>query len=89
MNGGVPPYVPVSVVAKACGMTHKGARGMLRRAGILMRLGGHDVVGRAILSERLPDAAEDVYRWFAMRPQSDPKEPRGAQTSRGEGPHRQ
>jgi hypothetical protein len=76
----VPCYIPVSAVAKACKLSHKGARGLLRRAGILMRLGGHDVVGRSQLRERLTEAYEDVYTWY-LTDQNVPNVPEGAQTS--------
>lgn len=62
----VPAEIPVSVVAKACGCSRKAARGKLRRAGILERLGAYDVVRRSRLRETLPDTYEDVFALYEL-----------------------
>lgn len=68
----VPPYIAVSIIASACGMSRKATIGMLRRAGILDRRGRLYVVARSLLRERLPDAAEDVYAYLVLQSPSEP-----------------
>jgi hypothetical protein len=63
----IPPYIRPHEVARACGMQTQTARKMLRRAGILEKLGGACVVADSRLRERLPDVYDRVYGYFANR----------------------
>lgn len=65
----MPPYLRPSLVGKACNISRKEARGMLRRAGILERLGGHWVVGESRLRERLPEVYDRVYTHITLGPE--------------------
>jgi hypothetical protein len=62
----MPPHLTPAVVGKACRMRTEKARRMLRRAGILERLGGAWVVGDSRLRERLPDVYERVFAYIVL-----------------------
>lgn len=63
----MPPYIGTALVAKACGYTTKGARGFLRRAGVLDRIGSRWLVSEAKLRDRLPDVYERVFSYVEDR----------------------
>lgn len=62
----VPAEIPVAKVAEAKGITHKAAVGLLRRAGILERIGRLHVVYWSRLRDRLPDTAEEVFTLYEL-----------------------
>lgn len=63
----MPPYIRISVVAKACERPLQAQRRQLARAGILERDGHLFVVGDSRLRERLPEVYERVFAYFAAR----------------------
>lgn len=63
----IPPYIRVSVVAKACGRPLRPVRRQLDRAGILERDGHLFVVGDSRLRERLPELYDRVFSYYADR----------------------
>jgi hypothetical protein len=65
----VPPRIKVSVIGKACGMSPRAVRGMLKRAGVLMLDGRRAFAPRTSLRERFPDAFEDVYTFYLREPE--------------------
>jgi hypothetical protein len=50
-------------------MTRKKARSLLKRAGILEKIGGHWLVGESQLRERLPEVYERVYAHIVLGPE--------------------
>lgn len=66
----VPPYISPGLVGKACGITRKAARSLLRRAGILERIGGRWLVGESQLRERLPEVYERLYTHIILGPET-------------------
>jgi hypothetical protein len=63
----MPPYIRISLVAKACEVPLQTARRMLVRAGITERLGHLLVVGDGRLRERLPEVYERVFSYIALQ----------------------
>ena len=57
----VPPYLTPSQVGRACRMSRRKAKSLLRGAGILERIGDRWYVGESRLRERLPDVYDRVY----------------------------
>ncbi len=72
----MPPYLRPSAVGRACKMTRKAAKSLLRRAGILEKIGGHWCVGESQLRERLPEVYERVYASIALGPEPTRSAPR-------------
>jgi hypothetical protein len=81
----VPPYITPAEIGKICKMTTKAARGMLRRAGILERLGGVWVVDESRLRERLPPVYDRVFAWFVLEDRDGPRRTETAQDGPREG----
>lgn len=75
----MPPYLTPREVADACRMTRKRAQSMLRRAGILERIGERWCVGESQLRERLPEVYDRVYSVVTLRPRESPSGPLSAQ----------
>ncbi len=71
MAAQIPPYLKPSLVGKACGESRRKARGMLTRAGILEKIGGHWYVSESRLRERLPDVYDRVYAYIVLDTESD------------------
>lgn len=67
----MPPYLTPAQVGKACGMSRRSAKNMLRGAGILERIGERWYVGES----RLPDVYDRVYESLVL---GDDKEQRRA-----------
>ncbi len=72
----IPPYLTPSQVGNACRMTRRKAKSLLRRAGILERIGERWLVGESQLRERLPEVYDRVYAHIVLRTRSDPKVPK-------------
>lgn len=70
MNPTVPPYLSPREVATACKMSRKRAQSMLKRAGILERIGERWCVGESQLRERLPEVYDRVYAVIVLGPES-------------------
>lgn len=60
----VPPHIPVSAIAQACGVSKFVARGWLRGAGIIKRISGQDVAGESAFRAHFPDAYLRVWSWY-------------------------
>ncbi len=65
----MPTYLTPRDVANACRMTRKRAQSMLKRAGILERIGERWCVGESQLRERLPEVYDRVYSAVALGPE--------------------
>jgi hypothetical protein len=65
----IPPYLTPRQIGEACGMKARTMRSLLRRAGILERIGGRWVVGESQLRERLPEVYERVYAHLVLGPE--------------------
>lgn len=65
---GVPPLISPAEVARACRMSRRKAKNLLRAVGILEQVGERWYVGEARLRERLPDVYDRVFEAFAMQP---------------------
>jgi hypothetical protein len=64
----VPPLPTPAQVGKACNMSRRSAKALLRGAGILeQHANGRWYVGEARLRERLPDVYDRVFEYFVMR----------------------
>lgn len=63
----VPAHIQISVIARACGLSPRAARGLIRRAGVLVRDGTRAVAPRALFMERLPDHFQDVHAFYLRR----------------------
>ncbi len=57
----IPPYLTPGEVGKACQMSRRKAKSMLRAAGILERIGDRWYVGESRLRERLPEVYDRMY----------------------------
>lgn len=57
----LPALLTPAQISKACGMSRRAAKTMLRGAGILERIGERWYVGETRLRERLPDVYDRVY----------------------------
>lgn len=66
----VPPYITPREVADACRMSRKRAQSMLKRAGILTKIGDRWCVGESLLREHLPEVYGRVYTHIILRPES-------------------
>jgi len=67
----VPPHIPVTVVAKACGYPVEQTRRRLRAMGLLKVFGTRDhAVGWIQLQERDPDMALAVHSLYADQKKS-------------------
>lgn len=66
----MPPYLTPRDVANACRMSRKRAQSMLKRAGILERIGERWCVGESQLRERLPEVYDRVYTVVTLGPVS-------------------
>lgn len=66
----IPPYLTPRHVANACRMSRKRAQSMLKRAGILQKLGERWCVGESLLRERLPEVYDRVYTHILLHPES-------------------
>lgn len=64
----IPPLLSPSQVGKACGISRRAAKNMLRAAGVLEQVGARWYVGEARLRGRLPDVYDRVYELFVMGP---------------------
>lgn len=64
----IPPLLSPAQVGKACGISRRAAKRMLRGAGVLEQVGARWYVGEARLRERLPDVYDRVYEHFVMAP---------------------
>jgi hypothetical protein len=64
----VPPYLKPSLVAKACGLSRKEAKSLLRRARLLERIGTHDYVAESKLRDSLPEVYDRVYAHVVLGP---------------------
>lgn len=64
----IPPLLTPSQVGKACNMSRRAAKSMLRGAGILEQIGARWFVGHTRLRERLPDVYDRVFEAFMMPP---------------------
>lgn len=64
----VPPYLKPSLIGKACGLTRKEAKSLLRRAGLLERIGTHDYVADSKLRDSLPEVYDRVYAHVVLGP---------------------
>lgn len=53
-------------VGRACGMSRRAAKNMLRGAGVLEQVGSRWFVGEARLRGRLPDVYDRVFEYFVM-----------------------
>jgi hypothetical protein len=62
----VPPYLKPSAVGRACRMSRRQAKALLKRAGILELIGGHWEVSAARLRESLPSVYDRVYEHIAL-----------------------
>lgn len=62
----MPPLLSPAQVGRACRMSRRKAKGLLRAAGILELVGGRWYVGESRLRERLPDVYDRVYEAFAL-----------------------
>lgn len=62
----VPPYLKPSLIGRACGLSRREAKALLRKAGLLERIGTHDYVGDSKLRERLPEVYDRVYAFVAL-----------------------
>lgn len=60
----LPPYLTPAQVGKACGMSRRSAKNMLRGAGILELIGVRWFVSESRLRERLPDIYDRVYEFL-------------------------
>ncbi len=65
----VPPLLTPSQVGKACRMSRRKAKGLLRAAGILEQIGERWYVGESRLRERLPDVYDRVYASIVLADQ--------------------
>jgi hypothetical protein len=66
----VPPLLTPAQVGKANRMSRRKAKGLLRAAGILEKIGERWYVGESRLRERLPDVYDRVYASIVL---ADPK----------------
>lgn len=64
----IPPYIKPSLISKACGMSRKEAKSLLRRAGLLERIGTHDYVGESKLRDSLREVYDRVYAYVVLGP---------------------
>lgn len=71
----IPPYLTPSQIGRACRMTSRKAKSLLRRAGILERIGERWLVGESQLRERLPEVYDRVYSHIVLRAGTDPNRP--------------
>jgi hypothetical protein len=71
----LPPYLTPAELAPLCSWTRRRTESMLRRAGILERLGGHWVVSSRRLSERLPEIYDRAFQHFVLGARSRHKSP--------------
>ncbi len=63
----IPPLLSPAQVGRACRMSRRSAKTLLRGAGVLERhASGRWFVGEARLRERLPDVYDRVYEHFAL-----------------------
>lgn len=62
----VPPLISPAQVGKACRMSRRRAKSLLRRVGILELIGERWFVPESKLRERLPDVYDRVYEHFAI-----------------------
>jgi hypothetical protein len=65
-------------------MSRRKTRSLLRRAGILEKIGGQWLVGESQLRERLPEVYERVYAHIILGTQSDPTIPNSTQNGTGD-----
>jgi hypothetical protein len=71
----IPPEIPISVIARACGISRRAAARRIRHAGILVMAGLRAVAPRAAFRERLPDHYENVLRWYRDHARSNGQTP--------------
>lgn len=57
----LPPLLTPAEVGKACRMSRRKAKNLLRRVGILQQIGERWFVAESRLRERLPDVYDRVY----------------------------
>lgn len=76
----IPPYITPSQVGRACRMTNRKAKSLLRRAGILERIGDRWCVGESQLRERLPEVYDRVYAHIVLRTRTDSNRPEPTRT---------
>jgi hypothetical protein len=62
----LPPLISPALVGKACRMSRRKAKGLLRAAGILEQLGERWYVGETRLLERLPDVYDRVLAYIVF-----------------------
>ncbi len=62
----VPALLTPAQIGKACGMSRRAAKTLLRGAGILERIGERWFVGETRLRERLPEVYDRVYEAFVV-----------------------
>lgn len=74
MSEALPPLLTPAQVGRACRMSRRKAKNLLRAAGILELIGGRWYVGEARLRERLPDVYDRVFEAHLL----DPAEPADA-----------
>ena len=63
----IPPLLSPAQVGKACRMSRRKAKGLLRAVGILEQVGGRWYVGESKLRDRLPDLYDRVYEHFELK----------------------
>jgi hypothetical protein len=61
----LPPLLSPAQVGKACNMSRRAAKNMLRAAGLLELVGARWYVSASRLRERLPDVYDRVWEHFA------------------------
>ena len=82
----VPPLLSPAQVGRACRMSRRAAKTMLRGAGVLDRHGnGRWYAGATRLRERLPDVYDRVFEYFEFGPAQLPKNDRKRPETTGSG----
>lgn len=62
----LPPFLTPSQVGRACNMSRRAAKNLLRGAGILELIGSRLYVSESGLRERLPDVYDRVYEALVL-----------------------
>jgi hypothetical protein len=62
----LPPLLTPAEVGRACRMSRRKAKNMLRACGLLERIGERWFVSESRLRERLPDVYDRVFEHFVM-----------------------